>query len=186
MHSQGVAHLDIKLENLMLGADFLLKIIDFDHAQRTSDNQISSAGTPAYRAPEVLDGSCEYFAAADVYSAGVILYVLKAGEYPFIEVQDNEGKMKRCDDDFNEDKDLFWRKKGNFSEDFKELINGMLEEDPKKRFTIMDVKKSKWFNDRVLKSQTLKISMKASLANKTMKAWNNENNDSKNMKELCC
>ena len=163
----------------MLVADFLLKIIDFDHAQRLTETQITSAGTPACRAPEVLDGSCKDFTAADVYSAGVILYILKAGEYPFIEVQDSEGKMKRFAEDFNEDKACFWRKKeemnGGFNEDFKELINGMLEEDPEKRFTIMDVKKSEWFNDRVLKNQTLKISMKATLAHKTMKAWNNEN-----------
>ena len=108
IHSQGVAHLDIKLENFMLGSEFMLKIIDFDHAQRTSDNYITSAGTQAYRAPEILDGASQDLAAADVYSAGAILYTLKAGEYLLREAFDNERKLKRFDEGFNQDKAGFW------------------------------------------------------------------------------
>ena len=74
IHSQGFAHLDLKLENLMLGSQFTLKIIDFDQTQCLSEKEIKSAGTEGYRAPEVISGRCQNFKAADIYSAGVILY----------------------------------------------------------------------------------------------------------------
>ncbi len=184
IHSQGVAHLDLKLENLMMGSDFMLKIIDFDHAQLITDGKITSKGTEVYRAPEVLNGTCQDLTAADIYSAGVILYTLKAGEYPFVEVHDKEGRSRRYSGGFDKDSGRFWRKKAEakgdsdfFSEEFKELINGMLAKDPKKRFTMVDVKKSKWFNDRVLKTQTLKISMKASLAQRVIDEWNTQHQE---------
>ena len=87
LHSQHIAHLDLKLENLLLSKDFSLKIADFDLAQdiRTTKTPIGWGGTANYRAPEILSGSCESLCAADIYSAGVCLYVLMAGAFPFIE-----------------------------------------------------------------------------------------------------
>ena len=76
IHSQEHAHLGIKLENLMLGSDFNLKIVNFSNAQSVEDRRFTPAGTEGYRAPEVICGSCEDFVAADIYSAGVILYAL--------------------------------------------------------------------------------------------------------------
>jgi len=179
IHSQGVAHLDLKLENLMMGADFMLKIIDFDRAQLITDNQITSGGTPFYRAPEVLDGTCEDLGAADIYSAGIILYTLIAGEHPFVEVLDEENRMRRISFGFERDNERFWRKKAEergdselFNEEFKELVNGMLAKDPRKRFTIAEIKNSKWCQGHVLKEKTLKIRMKASLAQRVFAEWN--------------
>jgi len=56
LHSQNLAHMDLKLENLVLGDDFKLKIIDFDLAISLTDeknDQYGGAGTKNYRAPEV-------------------------------------------------------------------------------------------------------------------------------------
>jgi len=166
-HAQGVAHLDLKLENLMLGADFNLKIIDFDQAQPVSDKAINSGGTRDYRSPEILNGKCTNLAAADVYSAGVILYAFKAQEFPFVEMNDPEGKNLKSYKGYCKDKKAFWKSKAEqkrdskfFSADFIELVNGMLNPDVKKRLTIKDIKKSKWFKGPVLSAEDFRRAMK--------------------------
>jgi len=181
IHSQGISHLDLKLENLVLGADYMLKIIDFDQAQPIIDEIMTSGGTPNYRAPEVLSGTCQDLSAVDVYSAGIILYILKSGEFPFIETYDNTGRVKRCCSDFLKNNSEFWKNKaqllGNekiFNEDFIELVNGMLEYDPTKRLTIQDIKRSKWYKGQVLDNKSLRIRMKASWVNTKIKECYNK------------
>jgi serine/threonine protein kinase len=161
LHSQGIAHLDLKLENLMLGQDFQLKIIDFDQAQKITDEKMTSGGTNGYRGPEVREGKCKSFTAADVFSAGVILYGLKAKEFPFSESD------SRYQDTFNSDNRTFWglknlskQSKSFFNQEFKELINKMLASDPSKRITIEEIKKSKWYNGPVYESERLNVNMR--------------------------
>ncbi len=83
-HANGVVHRDIKPENIMIGADDQLKIIDFGLSKRSRDkNSLLStiAGTPYYMAPEVLEG--EYNYKCDIWSLGVLMYVLVSGYLPF-------------------------------------------------------------------------------------------------------
>jgi len=166
LHSQGVAHLDLKLENLMLGADFQLKIIDFDQAQPLKDNQMKSGGTSNYRAPEVLTGACRDLAAADVYAAGVILYALIAKEFPLTESSDEKVPVLNNSTFINNNNE-FWEAKAErigisnyFTEDFIHIINGMLDSDAEKRFKIKDIKSSKWYQDSVLKDRCLRNEMR--------------------------
>ncbi len=167
LHSQGVAHLDLKLENLMLGPGFILKIIDFDQAQPLSDQKITSSGTPSYRAPEVVKETCTNLAAADIYSAGIILYAMKAREFPFLEAEDPENRDPRCYWTFAKNNKAFWelklgmrRTKDFFSPNFIELVNGMVHPDPELRFKIKDIKASKWYKGRTIDPKSLKIIMK--------------------------
>ena len=168
MHSQGVAHLDLKLENIMLGENFLLKIIDFDSSEPISAKTTLSRGTKDYRAPELMNGNSLDFAAADIYSMGVILYIFKTGEFPFAEEQRGKSNPRSSIFKFRSDKETFWTEKclkyggsSVLSEEFIELIDGMLERDPKKRFTIQEVKNSRWFKGNILGEQELKSIMKA-------------------------
>jgi len=170
IHSQEIAHLDLKLDNLMLGADYKLKIIDFDQAQLLTDELISSGGSQGYRAPEVIKGTCKDLAAADIYSAGIILYAFKAKQFPFIEVNDPECKDPRCYSTFVKNNHYFWQKKAelhkdetDFNVDFIELINSMLHPRASKRCTINDIKASKWYQGHVVDKETLKNEMKESL-----------------------
>ncbi len=165
-HSQGVAHLDLKLENLMAGSDYTLKIIDFDQAQPITDIEISSAGSTGYRAPEVQDGTCSNMSAADIYSAGIVLYAFFAQEFPFVEMEDPSFTDPRCYGTFVKNNARFWRKKAEgkknlefFSPEFIELINGMLHINPQKRFKIKDIKNSKWFQGPTHDKETLKNQM---------------------------
>lgn len=172
MHSQGVAHLDLKLENIMLGKDFQLKIIDFDQAQNISDKEITSGGTLSYRAPEVKDGSCSDLEAADLFSVGVILYTFRAQEFPFIEEAEEDFAEFKSYEAYLNDKASFWKHKALlkndknfFSVDFIKLINGLLEKNPKDRFTIKDIKESKWYNGPILNELRLKSEMQLKWTN---------------------
>jgi len=167
MHSQGIAHLDLKLENLMLDSNFDLKIIDFDHAQFLQDKYVTSGGTSGYRAPEIKNNKCVNLAAADVFSAGVLLFTFRAKEFPFIEAEDPEGNNFNYYSTYTKNIKGFWEAKSKmkgcqyFSEDFIELVNGMVAKDPLKRLTIKQIKETKWYKGPVLDDGFLRIEMKA-------------------------
>ena len=83
-HATGVVHRDIKPENIMYGRDGEIKLIDFGLSKRVQDKFTwlnTVAGTPFYMAPEVLDG--EYNSKCDIWSLGVLMYVLLCGYLPF-------------------------------------------------------------------------------------------------------
>lgn len=160
LHTAGIAHLDLKLENVLLGKDFQLKIADFDLAQFTSDESLISGGTANYRAPEVLSGTCKNFCAADVYSAGICLYTLMTSAFPFFE---EEGQLIRYDT-FVEKNEQFWAEnvgllgdKVRFSETFKELVNRMLAPNPSERINLDEIMTSSWYNEPVYSEEELKI-----------------------------
>lgn len=169
LHSQGIAHLDLKFDNLVLGSDFKLKIIDFDQAQSIKGTKIYSGGSKNYRPPEVIDGKCKNLAAVDVYSAGIILYSLVAREFPFYETTDSKGIYLKHYSTFVKDKSKFWTTKASryekkvFSEDLIELLNEMMEADPSKRMKVQDIKDSKWYQGPVIEGKKLSTEMKTVL-----------------------
>lgn len=83
-HRRGVAHRDIKPDNILFESRNRLKLADFGSAEcfRQGDLMSGIVGTPYYVAPEVLAGR-EYSEKVDVWSAGVILYTMLAGIPPF-------------------------------------------------------------------------------------------------------
>ncbi|XP_052487501.1 CBL-interacting serine/threonine-protein kinase 3 isoform X2 [Gossypium raimondii] len=87
-HSRGVYHRDLKPENLLLDAYGNLKVSDFGLSalsKQVRDDGLlhTTCGTPNYVAPEVLDDGGYDGATADLWSCGVILFVLLAGYLPF-------------------------------------------------------------------------------------------------------
>lgn len=165
LHSKGIAHLDLKLDNLLLGKDFQLKITDFDlaHDQKEANKPVSR-GTTGYRAPEILNDQVDNIFAADVYSIGIILFICFTGEFPFVEKETSKGKELRDYDLFMNQNDRFWKKKATyydvcFSNELKELFNGMLTQDPLNRFTVQDIQVSKWYQGQTVEKINLSTEM---------------------------
>ncbi len=85
-HAKGIVHRDIKGGNIMVTAAGLVKVMDFGLARLTSDARLTQdgtvLGTPAYMAPEQLEG-LDVDARADVWALGVVFYEMLAGRLPF-------------------------------------------------------------------------------------------------------
>jgi len=160
LHSQGVAHLDLKLANLMVGLNFELKIIDFDQAQLTSDNHCFAGGTLGYRAPEIANHACTDLFAADIFSAGIILFTLLTKEMPFAEPESPKSSSPKSYNAFIKDNKGFWEPRAHkhpvLTEELTTLINGMVNENPSKRFKLKDIKNSKWFKGRTVDGKVLR------------------------------
>mmetsp|Transcript_11359 Transcript_11359/g.9772 ORF Transcript_11359/g.9772 Transcript_11359/m.9772 type:complete len:100 (-) Transcript_11359:543-842(-) len=61
LHTNKIAHLDLKCENLLLTKDYKLKIADFDCSRMEGDSHVRTLGTLNYRAPEIKSGNCKAF-----------------------------------------------------------------------------------------------------------------------------
>lgn len=151
LHNNEIAHLDLKPDNLLLGEDLNLKISDFDSSFKKNDTYIVSRGTKCYRSPEIRDGSCKDPYAADIYSAGVIIFTLKTGCFPYLEDTTVEGidlydLMSKEDPEFwLVHEDLSYHSI-DYTPDFQNLFFSMVKEDAIERATIQEIKNSKWYN----------------------------------------
>ncbi|KAF7811719.1 calcium-dependent protein kinase 11 [Senna tora] len=145
-HSLGVMHRDLKPENFLFdctGEAAQMKATDFGLSVFYKPGQVFSdvVGSPYYVAPEIL---CKHYGPeVDVWSAGVILYILLSGVPPFwaetepgIFRQILQGKL-----DFQSEP---WP---SISDSAKDLVKKMLERDPKKRISAHEVLCHPWIND---------------------------------------
>ncbi|KAH7650628.1 Non-specific serine/threonine protein kinase protein [Dioscorea alata] len=140
-HSKGVYHRDLKPENLLLDSRGNLKVSDFGLSalsQQGVDLLHTTCGTPNYLAPEVLSHQGYDGSAADIWSCGVILYVLMAGFLPFDEIDLPTLYRKINAAEFSYPS---W-----FSADAKSLINRILDPNPKTRIRIEEIKSHPWFS----------------------------------------
>ena len=163
MHSKNIIHRDLKPENIIFKDSdnkINLGLVDFGFATYEKDYKLlfTRCGTPGYVAPEVLN-DLPYNCKADIFSCGVIFYMILTGKIPFNGNSYREIVMKNMkgDVDFNPKSfDVF------FTETTMSLLKGLLEKDPKKRLTADEalnhpafslieesspIKKGKNFND---------------------------------------
>ncbi|KAL8113232.1 hypothetical protein AgCh_020525 [Apium graveolens] len=141
-HSRGVFHRDLKPENLLLDANGVLKVSDFGLSalpQQVREDGLlhTTCGTPNYVAPEVINNKGYDGAKADLWSCGVILYVLMAGYLPFEESNLMALYKKIFKADFSCPP---W-----FSSSAKKLIKRILDPSPITRITIQEVIENEWF-----------------------------------------
>jgi len=172
-HSKGIVHRDLKPENLLLdskGLDARLKVIDFGTSKKFSAGvkMTQKFGTAYYIAPEVLNKN--YDEKCDVWSCGVIMYILLCGYPPFGGANDREilQKVKLGRYKFDEED---W---GKISEDAKNLIKKMLTFNPTDRISAREALNDKWIQNNAaqgtINQRTLKNLADFSTRNKLKQA----------------
>jgi len=143
-HRHNVAHRDLKPENLLLlseSDDSAVKIADFGFAKivKEPNSLRTQCGTPGYVAPEILEGT-PYDERADMWSVGVILYILLGGYPPFIESTQRDlfRKIRKGEYEFHEE---YW---GTVSSEAKNLISSLLTVDPVERLNADEALRNPW------------------------------------------
>ena len=140
LHSQNIAHRDVKIDNMLLDKNKNLKLVDFGLSTKYSDDTLldQPCGTVVYAAPEVLDGNEYHGMLADVWSSGIVLYGMAAGYLPFSD-QNDEVNKKDVLEGRIEIPDFF-------SPMLKDLLHHMLDVNPITRYTLEDIRQHPWFN----------------------------------------
>ncbi|CAM9494363.1 unnamed protein product [Pylaiella littoralis] len=142
-HDRDIAHRDLKPENLLLVSeddDAALKLADFGFARPVGEDGLSTqCGTPGYVAPEILKGEI-YGKPVDIWSIGVITYILLGGYPPFHD--DNQAKLyqkiKKGKVSFHPQ---YW---STVSDEAKDLIKKMLTVDKEKRISAEQALQHPW------------------------------------------
>ncbi|CAN8017214.1 unnamed protein product [Ixodes persulcatus] len=148
LHRMNIAHRDLKPENLLYSKpddSAVLKLTDFGFAKETTNfNSLQTpCYTPYYVAPEVL-GPERYDKSCDMWSLGVIMYILLCGFPPFYSnhgLAISPGMKKRIRAGQYDFPNPEWK---NVSQDAKDLIRGLLRTDPSQRLNIEEVLANKW------------------------------------------
>ena len=143
-HSKGVSHRDLKPENIIFETpeiDSDIKLIDFGLSKKfkLSEKLHSLLGTPYYVAPEVLRK--EYNEKCDLWSIGIITYLLIIGDLPFKGKNNNEIFKKILNDNINFNKNK-WK---NYSNDAKNFVKLLLQKDFNKRPSAQEALNHNWF-----------------------------------------
>eukprot|EP00933_Yihiella_yeosuensis_P005288 TRINITY_DN10977_c0_g3_i1.p1 TRINITY_DN10977_c0_g3~~TRINITY_DN10977_c0_g3_i1.p1 ORF type:complete len:485 (+),score=150.93 TRINITY_DN10977_c0_g3_i1:53-1507(+) len=158
MHEMHVCHRDLKPENFLFTTkdpieSATLKVIDFGLAKQytAGQNLSTKAGTPYYVAPQVLAG--KYDQSSDLWSLGVIMYVVLCGYPPFYGDTDADvlQKVRLGNFSFNA---ADWK---NVSEDAKNLIRFLLKMNPKDRYTAEQALNHVWVEKKAPKAENVPI-----------------------------
>ena len=157
LHSKGIIHRDLKLENFLFSTkdeDSDLKLIDFGLSKHfeVGEQLCEMVGTPYTVAPEILRG--KYDEKSDIWSLGVIAFLLLCGETPFGGLDGENLRLV---------KENIMRAKVKFepaeawdlvSEDGKAFVQGLLDPDSSKRPTAKEAQRCKWIQEYAKKNPT--------------------------------
>merc|ERR1719203_488000 len=159
-HNANVVHRDLKPQNLLLDSKFNLKITDFGLSkiiQSDADAVMKTTyvGTRGYQAPELLLNQ-KYDLKCDIFSVGVILFILMAGYPPFEQASKNDKWFKPL---MKGNVDKFWKAHAKSAiakiPEARDLLTKMLTFDPKERIDIEGIKAHAWMAQPKLKQMEL-------------------------------
>lgn len=140
IHKLNVVHRDLKPENLLLDYNMNIKIVDFGLSNTYKDGQMlkTACGSPCYAAPEMIAGKRYHGLQVDIWSCGVILFAMLCGYLPFEDANTSNLYKKILNGDFQIPKFV--------SNEARDILKGILNTDPQKRFTIQDIRNHAWYN----------------------------------------
>ena len=165
-HAQNIIHRDIKPQNILLTSDQVAKISDFGVArilEATTDYAGTITGTRRYMAPEQYEGSYDY--RADLYSAGLILYEMFMGKFPFRGKTQDEIQVRKQSEDIEFDHKV--------SEDIRGILQKALHRDAQSRYQTaselyndLDRIRREWYTDAV--RQTVRSQLNPAIQDATL------------------
>ena len=153
LHSIGITHRDLKPENLLIDANDVLKIVDFGFAtlfrhKKSKRLMTKACGTPPYVAPEVILNTPYEAEPADIWSCAIVLVAMLAGELPWDEPS------------FSCDEYNMWLNQKITHSPWNKidtiplgLLKSILNHDPKCRLTIDQIKRNRWYQQRILQKR---------------------------------
>ena len=156
-HKFKIANRNIKPESLLLkaGSDTDVKISDFGYAKTVAfpNSLRTQCGTEGYVAPEILEHRPAYDVACDMWSLGVVIYIVLGGYRPFR----GEGEEVMRQIRYGEYKfhKRYW---SHVSKEAKSLIQQMLTVDPQQRITAEEALKSEWVTAQESELETIELS----------------------------
>ncbi|XP_053107711.1 myosin light chain kinase, smooth muscle isoform X2 [Hemicordylus capensis] len=157
IHKQGIVHLDLKPENIMCvnKTGTRIKLIDFGLARRLENAGSLKVlfGTPEFVAPEVINYEPIGYA-TDMWSIGVICYILVSGLSPFMGDNDNETLANVTSATWDFDDEAF----DEISEDAKDFINNLLKKDMKDRLDCTQCLQHTWLQKDTKTMEAKKLS----------------------------
>jgi len=138
LHAKDILHRDIKDENIIIDHKFSCKLIDFGSATFYKSGQMFSTfyGTVEYCSPEVLKGCSYEGPELEMWSLGVLLYIIMFGENPFYDADDT--MRAELHPPHNDISTNCW-----------DLVESCLDPDPKKRASLWYIKEHAWVNRAV-------------------------------------
>ena len=139
-----IVHRDLKADNILLDDKFNVKVIDFGLSKKvesTSELMTTRCGSPCYVSPEVVLSN-GYTSKAEVWSLGIILYLLFVGDFPFFDnnIQNLFRKILH--------EPVVFPDYVSIPQNIKNLIVDILNKDPKKRPTISEIMNNPWFRNK--------------------------------------
>lgn len=156
LHGLGIAHRDLKCENILISRNMNIKIGDFGFARSCEDekgNQVLSTtycGSAAYAAPEVVKGEPYDPKMADVWSLGIILFIMLNGSMPF----DDSNIKQLLKDQISSNYHFGNKVEEKLTTRCKTLVSLILNPNVASRWGLSQIEMSKWFKDSVVLNQT--------------------------------
>ena len=170
MHSKRVVHRDLKLENILLDPRLNLKIADFGFAcYKNIDALMSYRGTMTYMAPEIKEGKQYKGTNVDMFSIGVILFIIVQGIFPFKEARKEEYFYNLI---LQGQTDTYFQKVNGagLSEDFKDLILQLFSYEGDNRPQVEAIRNHPWMQSSTFNFEATRTQLLNGLAQKQREA----------------